>query len=302
MDILPFLSRMSKIFQYQNVDFSNISPIVDSTIHSLNDMKESRGIYVEMLDACLVKENEKVVYQRKVSECRKSVVDESINCNLNGFEGFESDAVELNDSGLSEVEVTYYVQQKNIVNRILPQYIDQIVSNLSDRFDEQGIVSLFKIFVPSCIVSAEKESSQVFLKFGLEELNHLLDKFETSLSIERETCVSEYMQFKRLVCGSYGESNFVSCVKSICQKYHEIMPNVVKLLEVGIIIPVSSVPCERGFSTQNRVVSNMRTSLSTEVITDLMRISEDGCPMKQFDFIKALCIWKSEKKRKYYRV
>lgn len=126
-----------------------------------------------------------------MSECRKQVVDESISCNLNGFEGFESDAVESNDSGLSEVEVTY-VQQKNIVNRILPQYIDQIVSNLSDIFDEQGIVFLFKIFVPSCIVSAEKESSQVFLKFGLEELDHLLDKFETSLSIERETCVSEY--------------------------------------------------------------------------------------------------------------
>lgn len=86
------------------------------------------------------------------------------------------------------------------------------------------------------------------------------------------------MQYKRWVCGSYGESNFVSCVKSICQKYHEIMPNVVKILEVGIIIPVSSVPCERGFYTQNRVVSNMHTSLSTEVITDLMRISEDGVP------------------------
>jgi len=27
-----------------------------------------------------------------------------------------------------------------------------------------------------------------------------------------------------------------------------------------------------------------------------MRISEDGCPMKQFDFIKALCKWKSEKR------
>ena len=38
-------------------------------------MKESRGIYVEMLDACLEKENEMVVHQRKVSESRKLVVD-----------------------------------------------------------------------------------------------------------------------------------------------------------------------------------------------------------------------------------
>jgi len=57
-------------------------------------------------------------------------------------------------------------------NRILPTYIKQIVSNLSDRFDEQSSLSLFRIVVLSCIVSAEKESSQGFLKFGLEELNH----------------------------------------------------------------------------------------------------------------------------------
>ena len=48
MDILPFLSRMSNIFQCRNVDFSNISPILDSTIHALNYMNESRGIYVEI--------------------------------------------------------------------------------------------------------------------------------------------------------------------------------------------------------------------------------------------------------------
>lgn len=53
MDILPFLSRISKVFQCQSVDFK-ISPIVDSTVNALNDMKESPGVYVEMLDACMV--------------------------------------------------------------------------------------------------------------------------------------------------------------------------------------------------------------------------------------------------------
>jgi len=109
---------------------------------------------------------------------------------------------------------------------------------------------------PQCIASTEKESSRAFLKFGLEELYHLLDKFETSLSIERENCVREYMHYKRLVCGSYGESNFASCVKSICEKYHEIMSNVVKLLEVGIIINRHSsenkIPLDRWASPVKR--------------------------------------------------
>ena len=137
-------------------------------------------MYVEMLDACLVKDNVMVVYQCK-SESRKLVVDESISCN--GFEGFVSDSTASDDSGLSEVEVTYYVQ--HIVNKILPQYIDQIVRNLSDRFDKQGILSLFRIFVHSCIGSAEKVVNLI-----LEKLNRLLENFEKSLSIEREVCVS----------------------------------------------------------------------------------------------------------------
>jgi len=303
MDILPFLSRISKVFQCQSVDFSKISPIVDSTVNALNDMKESPGVYVEMLDVCMVQEDGKVLYRREVSESSKKAVDESVQCNVSGFEGFDSyESKSTGESDVREVEVKYYVQQKNIVSRVLPQYVDKVVSNLEDRFGEQGILSLFCIFVPSCIVSAEREGSQSFLKFGLEELNNLLDKFEKSLTIDRESCVSEYRQFKRLVIGSYAESNFASCVQSICQKYHEIMPNVVKFLQLGVVIPVSSVPCERGFSTQNRILSKLRTSLSTGVITDLMRISEDGCPMKQFDFSKALCKWKCDKQRRYYRV
>lgn len=43
---------------------------------------------------------------------------------------------------MREVEVKYYVQQKNIVSRVLPQYVDKIVCNLEECFGEQGILSL----------------------------------------------------------------------------------------------------------------------------------------------------------------
>ena len=302
MDILPFLSRMSKVFQCDNIDFSKISPIVDSTISALNDLKESPGCYVEMLDVCMVEENDKVLYRRKVSESSKKVVDESVECNVSGFEGFDSIEQESDDSEFREVEVSYYVQQKESVRKVLEKYVDKIVSNFVERFGDQGNLSAFSIFVPSVIVNGERVGSQSFLKFGLEELNDLLDKFEGRLRLQRENCVSEYKQYKRLVVGSYANASFSSCTQSICQKYPEILPNVVKLLEVGVMIPISSVPCERGFSTQNRIVSKLRTSLSTDTIADLMRISEDGCPMKKFDFCKALCKWKSDKQRKYFNV
>ncbi|KAK3098548.1 hypothetical protein FSP39_020539 [Pinctada imbricata] len=80
--------------------------------------------------------------------------------------------------------------------------------------------------------------------------------------------------------------------------YSEVMPNMAKLLKCCIVLPVSSAQCERGFSTQNRIKSRLRTTLNNASINDLMRISEDGSHTDSFDFKMALKMWKEEKNRK----
>ena len=173
-------------------------------------------------------------------------------------------------------------------------------ANLKDRFADNGVLSLFQIFVLACIVKAEREGAQTLLKFGLKELNDLLDKYEKSLKLDRDDCVSEYKQYRRLVLGSYSTLNLSACVEAMFRNYQQIIPNVCKLLEVAVLIPMSSVPCERGFSTQNRILTRFRTRLSTQALNDLMRISEDGPSFKQFDFNRAVTTWKKEKVRKLY--
>ena len=46
--------------------------------------------------------------------------------------------------------------------------------------------------------------------------------------------------------------------------------------------------CERGFSTQKCIKSKFRTRLNNKSLNDLMRISEDGPHIKEFDFQEAL--------------
>ncbi|VDI25474.1 nuclear pore complex protein Nup188 [Mytilus galloprovincialis] len=97
------------------------------------------------------------------------------------------------------------------------------------------------------------------------------------------------------------EDRFSESDMLIFRNYHEILPNLVKLLELAILIPISSVPCERGFSTQNRILSRLRTSMSNMVLNDLMMISENGPHIYNFDFDEALNEWKGMKARKVYR-
>lgn len=86
--------------------------------------------------------------------------------NVEGFDGFESgsESEEEGEEQTSEVELKYYAQQKGMVQSVMSNYVDQIVSNLEDRFVESDQVSKFSIFVPSCIASAEKEGSQSYFQ------------------------------------------------------------------------------------------------------------------------------------------
>ena len=84
-------------------------------------------------------------------------------------------------------------------------------------------------------------------------------------------------------------------------KYNAVIPNMAKVLKCCLAIPVSSVPCERGFSTQNRIKSKFRTIMANSILTVLMLLKESGPDRKDFDFKKALSVWKNEKKRKLYQ-
>ena len=80
------------------------------------------------------------------------------------------------------------------------------------------------------------------------------------------------------------------------------LPNMTALLKCCIVIPMTSVQCERGFSTQNRIKSKYRTSMKESTLVDLMRISEDGPELRNFDFNRALAIWKERKVRKLFKI
>jgi hypothetical protein len=56
--------------------------------------------------------------------------------NVEGFDGFESgsESEEEGEEQTSEVELKYYAQQKGMVQRMMSNYVDKIVSNLEDRF------------------------------------------------------------------------------------------------------------------------------------------------------------------------
>lgn len=58
-----------------------------------------------------------------------------------------------------------------------------------------------------------------------------------------------------------------------------------------LVIPISSAQCERGFSAQKRIKSDVRSSLHVSTTEDLIRISMEGPELAAFDLTLVVERW-----------
>lgn len=68
-------------------------------------------------------------------------------------------------------------------------------------------------------------------------------------------------------------------------------------MHIMLVLPVSSAVCERGFSAQKRIKSDVRGSLHVDTVEDLIRISMEGPSLEEFDAKEAVQTWFSQGKR-----
>ena len=82
-------------------------------------------------------------------------------------------------------------------------------------------------------------------------------------------------------------------------QYQDVYPQMSQLNIIATAIPVTFVPCERGFSAANRTKINSETQLSIPSVCRQMMISNEGQPLSEFDFRQPLAKFK---KQKYQRI
>ena len=63
---------------------------------------------------------------------------------------------------------------------------------------------------------------------------------------------NQFLPFKHLV-RSYRAMNFEQFTSTLIQEHKHVYTDFVQLALISLVIPVSSAPCERGFSVQNSI-------------------------------------------------
>ena len=264
--------------------------MIDSTNESLKDILECEGVFMDKMTTFLQKseDDSKPVYKRPIQDSSiKSVKDnKDENIAFVGFNSIESDCVKDSESEASdnnsesvarEVELQYFTEQQQMLPRVMEKYINAVVGNLEDHFAQKDLIGAMDCIVPTNIVKQKSIST-----YGAEDINVLVEHFGKQLDINTEKCLSEYKQYKRLVTGSYREKTMLKMTDIISEKYSEEMPHLLLVIQSCLVIPMSTAKCERRFSTRNRIKTKLRTQLNNKSLVDLMRISEDGPPLKDF--------------------
>ena len=103
--------------------------------------------------------------------------------------------------------------------------------------------------------------------------------------------------FKHLV-RSHRRIPFEKFAKILIEEYEDEFPDFVLLEKIALTIPVSSVPCERGFSTQNAIKSKERNRLSHKRLNRLMFIKLVGPVIEKFNFVDAVEVYDREIERR----
>ena len=166
--------------------------------------------------------------------------------------------------------------KKSFQDNIRQKYIDKVIENLEDRFpDDELLSALDTIFNPESALksSQSSESSTVFGIYGDSAVTTLSDHFKTTVT--KTSLEKEWMGFKHILCSklSIAKNSNVMSTLSTDSTLSSLYPSLSKIASIALSIPVSTASCERGFSTMNRIKTDLRNRLTSETLDKLIRLS-----------------------------
>ncbi|KAK0148163.1 Zinc finger protein 862 [Merluccius polli] len=194
------------------------------------------------------------------------------------------------------------------LTKVMDATIKSTVKHLNARFnsllgnasesDTTKAVKCFNIFNHD----SWPENQQDLVDHGADDLGFLLDHFSTVLrrnGVNTELAKEEFVSLKLLIARMFKDKTYLSLWELMLTRepYCSEHKNILHLVHIMLVLPVSAAVCERGFSTQKRIKSDTRASLHSDTVEDLIRISVEGPSLEDFDARESVASWFSQGQR-----
>ena len=169
-EVLSAVSRLSLAFQRSIIDLTTIPPLLNSTVQSLEKIKQ------ESADS----------FKAKVEHLIAQTVQEGTGLHLSELEA-------ASNSDRAMIIITTSGEPEKYEDQIRQKFVDKVITNVKERFPQVSLLEAFSVLDPSGMLG-EPETS-------MEYLSTLLDHYDVEgpMGIDRSDCEKEYTEFTSFV-------------------------------------------------------------------------------------------------------
>jgi hypothetical protein len=199
---------------------------------------------------------------------------------------------DLSTGSLEHLAITVTTEKEaRFFTNIQQKYIIALKEHLENRLPSTELLDAFCIFDPS----QQKEVNSPRLQVLIDHYclnNHTI--------IEEDGVRAEWELFQVLLSTTYASLSHYEVMKLVVgnETLRLIYPNLCKLAQICLILPLSTADCERAFSTMKRVKTPLRNRLNTKTLESLMRIRLEGPQLSSFNFELAVSNWSKLRNRR----
>ncbi|KAL4112638.1 hypothetical protein QTP88_016386 [Uroleucon formosanum] len=220
-DVLGIINILSTTLQSKTGTLGKAKNIINGVILSFEQLRCDEEFIIFWQKLKLLAEQNNIILDIPDIRKRKRTQPK----HLNSFHLETITGEENNINALTPVD--YW--KKNLYFPI----IDGIIINLKKRFSEESLS------IASSINS--------FLNIDLKGSSFFVNHYKDVMNISEDMLKAEIMVFKNCLPANF---TFDDIRKNIVKVTY---PNLYKLIQVGITIPISSATCERSFSSMRRI-------------------------------------------------
>ncbi|KAK0134769.1 Zinc finger protein 862 [Merluccius polli] len=270
-DVLPHLACLSKVFQKAHVNFVHIKEQVPVTIQTLRDIRDA-GLtpiprsFLSHFHTDLEDPDKLGAFDIKYEEER----------------GRRGEAVQ---------DHSRVAQWGRFQQQVIQPYITGLETELERRFQEMDILGAFHFLRPQSAALPD-------YTMEVSQLQILAKRFCPD---QEKVLLQEWFSFKNhVLTGPFQNKSQEELLRLLASEYDEwadLYPCLSLLASIALIVPVSSVNCERDFSAMNRIKTDLRNRLQGEHLAACLRISINGPLPKEVPYDRALEIFFSKPRK-----
>lgn len=179
-------------------------------------------------------------------------------------------------------------QERQKALKAMMGFIEEVTTRLEIAFPDGDAMEAFKIFSPKEECQDEKHLESLLTRFS---------SFISSPQAAREeyTLLNQIMQMAK-----YKDMDIQNFFSSYLHRQRSVYPNIASLVAIGLVIPATSVDCERGISRYNAIKTDGRSVLSVHNADTLTLLAVEAKPINSFNFDAAFMHWTTHKSRRGY--